>query len=156
VIGSIVAQLCSKLKWFPAELENEFDNSMAVPAHQGRVRFSTLQQALISIAREHQSLVLIDALDECDNRESIVALIDQLRTLELKMNILVTSRNKGDIGDRFEGAGRLRIESRLSEMAEDINSYVTSRIDNDSRLRRLSPALRLHISDVLNNRAQGM
>jgi hypothetical protein len=83
-------------------------------------------------------------------------LIDQLRTLELRMNILVTSRNVKDINDRFEGAGRLPIESRLSEMTEDINSYVTSRIDTDNRLRQLSPALRQHITDVLNDRAQGM
>ena len=156
VMGSIVAQLCSKLEWIPAELENYYEKATSVPGHDRKADLSTLQQALTSIAQEHKVFVLIDALDECDSKENILTVIKDLERQKLRLNILLTSRNERDIQDELQASTRLRIESRLSEMTEDINSYVTSRIDQDRRLRQLNITIRQNIKDVLNSRAKGM
>ena len=75
--------------------------------------------------------VLVDALDECADDDSEV-LIEHLKDLQPKLNLMITSRPSNATASLLEEASLLTITAHPS----DLLAYITGRIDRASRLTR--------------------
>lgn len=99
--------------------------------------------------------IVIDALDECLDREGIRSFLPELQKLPPNTHLLVTSRYIRDIEHEFEKAARLEIYAR----DEDVKSYVEARMGEQHQLVRhieADPTLRSTISDAIVQKANGM
>jgi hypothetical protein len=154
VIGSLVAQLCSKLRHFPDELQQAFVHSSSGGQNR-KPSLSILSTKIKLLARNQKIILLVDALDECDQRSDILKAISSLEAAD-NINILITSRAEVDIQDGLDFFTRLRIESRLSEVDEDIRKYINHRLESDQKLLWLKPSIRSDVMESLNSKSQGM
>lgn len=102
--------------------------------------------------------IVVDGLDECPHREIDDVrdkLLDQLKGLPHKVQLLVTSRDLPAIELKFAMDPRLEIHA--SKQA--IEGYLEARIngsENLSRHIRKKPALRQNIVETVARKAEGM
>jgi hypothetical protein len=99
--------------------------------------------------------IVIDALDECSEKEGIKGFLPEVRKLPPNVHILVTSRRVTPIEHEFQNAACLEI----SASDEDIRSYAEARIEEHSQLLRHIKAdltLQRTILDSIIQKAKGM
>jgi NACHT domain len=112
----------------------------------------TLFSVLQKLGRTY---LLIDALDECSQRESLLQLISEIKNRCSSVSILVTSRNEYDIELSLKDiAICLGVQSTVVD--EDIQIYVQSRLMADSKLRRWPQVVKEEIKQSLVEKAHGM
>ncbi|KAL9045843.1 MAG: hypothetical protein Q9214_001186 [Letrouitia sp. 1 TL-2023] len=83
------------------------------------------------VQKYEKVFVLLDALDECTN-DYCEILVDQLRALRPKINLMTTSRRLDNVARIFSEAPMLEINAQPT----DVRTYVTNRIARGSRLLR--------------------
>lgn len=154
VIGSLVAQICSQLGSFPAELEAAFAHSSSGGAKR-RPEISVLTSTLVVLAKENKIILLIDALDECSKRGDMLTAISNLKEAD-NIQIFITSRAEPEIPEGLDFFRRLKIESNLQAVDLDIRNYINRRLESDRKLLWLKPALKSDIIESLNKKSQGM
>ncbi|OCL09903.1 hypothetical protein AOQ84DRAFT_246552, partial [Glonium stellatum] len=72
------------------------------------------------------------------------------------VSALVTSRDQLDIQEALWSFQRLRMESRLQEVDNDIAFYVDHRLQSDQRLKRLSGPVKSDIKQALSTKSASM
>ncbi|KAH0536545.1 hypothetical protein FGG08_006595 [Glutinoglossum americanum] len=111
---------------------------------------------LLSEVGRFSKTFIIDALDECTEYDGMRStLIKEVRKLQLKANLLVTSRDIVNIEREFEGERRLEIWARNG----DIQRYLKSRIADSPRLLchiKADPCLEETIVTAIVGKSQGM
>lgn len=104
------------------------------------------------------TFLVIDALDECTQREELLDLIEEICSWKLlSLKILTTSRSERDIEDVLSTLSTcICIES--AEIDSDIRLYVDKRLNSDHKLKKWSSnaALTKEIRMALVNGADGM
>jgi len=157
IIGSILAQICFKLGSFPAALEAAFERSkMTAPAYGKRSNVDTIIDLLVELTSQNGIAIVIDALDECEERDSI---LDSLRKLSVQgryLKILLSSRDEADIRENLSEFPRMRLETASASLAGDIDHYINHRLDHDLGFRWLKPSFKQVIRERLSTEAQGM
>jgi hypothetical protein len=119
---------------------------------------------LLGLPGQAPIYLIIDALDECPNtslpsqREQVLALLEGLVDLKfVNLRICVTSRPETDIKPILESlifrSVSLHDESGQNE---DIENYIKSIVNSDSRMRRWTPVHKQLVIDILTERADGM
>lgn len=101
--------------------------------------------------------IILDALDECEERRKLLTTVQQLLCAETgKIHILVTSRSDADLEDHLTPifTAHIRIESSLIE--PDIRSYLQEQLHNNPKLRRWPQKVQERIESALMTGAQGM
>lgn len=103
--------------------------------------------------------VVLDALDECTEREDLLAFIEELVRTELnQLHILTTSRREGDIeaslGPLTQDQNKICIQSALVDA--DIQVHIRERFQNDPKLSRWPPKVHAEIEESLIKDANGM
>lgn len=104
-----------------------------------------------------QSFIILDALDECKEREELLGLIETIVNWKLKMlHLLATSRRLNDIEETLTPliTGHICIQSALIDA--DICIHIRERLQNDPRLRKWPENVRLEIEKALMEGAHGM
>lgn len=102
-----------------------------------------------------RTYIVIDALDECTNREGLLDGLAELHSLmDLGLNILVTSRKENDIKDTFESLPSLFIKE--SDIAKDVELYVKSEIEKRKELKERTDVVKARITSTLVEGAKGM
>ena len=104
-----------------------------------------------------RTFIVIDALDECDERDKILGELLEVIDSRPKLNILLTSRPEFDIQRYLSSLPNMGLTE--SYMSADIGHFVKARLGNllDSRRLKLrDPELRAEIEEVLILRANGM
>jgi hypothetical protein len=108
-----------------------------------------------------QSYIILDALDECTDRTSLIEILETLLGWRLdKLHLLVTSRKERDIESSLEEILEQRniicLQSDLVD--DDIKKYVHQRLSDDKRLRKWQkdPNLAHEIESTLMKGAHGM
>ena len=121
-----------------------------------RPRLKDIVESLTpELAKFNKVYLFLDALDECADESRRDTLLDQLRNLRPKVNLMVTSRYLDSIANILEGSAKVDIEAS----SEDLRKYVTGRIIRGSRLSRHARAdetLAKDIEERVVNRADGM
>ncbi|KAL3417181.1 hypothetical protein PVAG01_11181 [Phlyctema vagabunda] len=156
VIGSLVAQLCSASGQFPSELVDAFNGKRDSCGRSQRPGFEVLKQALQWFAREQKLILLVDAIDECEARGSLLNHIRILEAESENLSFLLTSRNESDIRDRLLTYPRVTLESHSEEVDHDIGSYIENRLKLDQNLQWLDASIRAEISYHIRSRSKGM
>ncbi|OAL01344.1 hypothetical protein IQ06DRAFT_220549 [Phaeosphaeriaceae sp. SRC1lsM3a] len=100
--------------------------------------------------------ILVDALDECEQREEVLRFLQKLDVEKFGVNILVTCREDADFGSPVDLYERLRMEDCRCEVDKDIKSYITHRLATDDHLKKLPQAIKNEIKDSLIERSAGM
>ncbi|KAI9871309.1 MAG: hypothetical protein M1830_003043, partial [Pleopsidium flavum] len=104
-----------------------------------------------------QVYIIIDALDECVNRDDIVRFVDMTMDWKLgKLHWLVTSRTERDIEEHMVNRSTAQIPLQGSHIDVDIHSFILGRLQNDPKLNRLSKEVKEEIEGTLMKGAQGM
>jgi hypothetical protein len=105
----------------------------------------------------HQTFIILDALDECTEREELLGLIEKIIDWKLKrLHILATSRREKDIEETLELliTGQICIQSAL--VNADICIHIREQLQNDPKLRKWPENVRMEIEKTLIDGANGM
>ena len=156
---SILSQLLRKLRNAAGrdliELVNDMDNRRIedtwVLKHAKNMT-SFVSRASRQFSR--QPLVVLDALDECEDIESLLHAIRELT--KGGMRLFVTSRPLQIIRDKFHSLPSISMERVTKEVSVDIRLHVTREVDCDRRLRILEENLKTEILSTLQTKADGM
>ena len=105
----------------------------------------------------HQMFIVLDALDECTEREGLLRLIKEIVDWKLeKLHILATSRREKDIEEALKPliTGQICIRSAL--VNSDIQIHIRERLQNDTKLRMWPEKVKIEIEAMLMDKAHGM
>ena len=101
--------------------------------------------------------VILDALDECEDREQLIALIEEIHDWKLgKLNMLATSRAERDIEEGIGPHVSARINLHSSQVNADIQIHIRERLQNDPKLKKWSAKVHGEIETALMEGAHGM
>lgn len=108
-----------------------------------------------------ETFVILDALDECKERQNLLEDIDEIIAWKIgKLHILATSRRENDIIESLEpllsDKNIICIQSEL--VTDDIRTYIHERLRTDRRLRRWQkkPEVQREIETTLMGKSHGM
>lgn len=114
-----------------------------------------LANVLEGTAGFRKTYIVVDAIDECTDREDLLIGLNALPSLpDLKVNILIASRGESDIKDAFDGLPSLRITE--SDIASDVELYVLSEIEKRKSLKGKPSVVKSRIQSALVTGAKGM
>ena len=159
VMCSILSQLLRKLRNGAGrdliELVNDMDDRRTegtwVLKHAKNMA-SFVSRASRQFSR--QPFVVLDALDECQDVESLLHAIRELTNGG--MRLFVTSCPLQTIRDRFNDLPSISMDRMEKNVSADIRLHVTTEIDGDRRLRILEENLKTEILTTLQTKADGM
>lgn len=156
LICSLIAQIsCSR----PGAAEKVRDICKSCQDGQQRPSLDALQKCLKEILQgDGDTFLIIDALDECTQREELLDLIEEICSWKQpNLKILITSRNERDIEDVLSTLSTC-ICIQSAGIDSDIRLYVDKRLNSDPKLKKWSnnAALTDEIRTALVNGADGM
>ena len=115
---------------------------------------NTLQTILDGFS---STFIILDALDECTEREKVLNWI-QTFTLEkdknLGLHMIATSRPEQEIEDKFKSSHYLDLLKEFEN--HDLVAYLDYQLQNDSELRKWNSETREQIKSKLMEQADGM
>jgi hypothetical protein len=110
-----------------------------------------------AIARAEQKYIILDALDECTDREELLTFLHELVDLKQQsLRVLATSRRERDIEDELSGIANHNINIQSALVDEDIRVYVRDRLATDAKLKKWPSAIQDEIITVMMEKASGM
>jgi ankyrin repeat domain-containing protein 50 len=116
------------------------------------IECSTLRTACAPLSK---IFVVVDALDECAS-QSTDKFLKELQHIGPKLHLMITSRPSiMGVTDYFKDAVQLEIRAHN----EDIATYLTERLQEESRLKRYiekDPSLSDDIINTILDKAEGM
>lgn len=159
MIRSLILQLFSQRAGTSQALESLFSSCMD---GQRQPTSQTLLGTLRQMLEDFENIyLLIDALDECLERDELMANIEELTSWkERNLHILATSRWEEVIAESIKLLShkeeRICIQSTLVNV--DIRSYIRGRLRTDRDLKRWQkkPEVQQEIEDSLMGKADGM
>ena len=121
-----------------------------------RTSLSTITEILIEVVSQNRVTIFIDGLDECEERQDILAFFQQLAGEANFSNILVSSRDEAGIREMLSGFPRIRVEAASASLDRDINYYINHRLEHDREFKWLKPFFKQTIRERLSAQAKGM
>jgi hypothetical protein len=146
-----ISQLCRQLKEVPEELQKFYNRGI-------KPGYNDLFDILRTISTRFQRVyIIIDALDESQNRTAILNLLRHIATdYSFKtLHILATSRQERDIERKLQGLGP-NISMSNALVDKDISRFIEAYMRNDSKLSHWPQTLREEIRQALIIGAKGM
>ncbi|KAM3479755.1 hypothetical protein MY8738_005313 [Beauveria namnaoensis] len=163
-LSSVISQLCSQSKVFPAQLKDLYERcgSLHGPPSVGDL-ISTLS-AFAALEKVEHIYIIMDALDECprtgheDQRAELLEAVKAIQHISpSKIHFLVTSRQELDIEESITTHLTVAAYSiQDSGVTADIGEYINSQLASDRRLNSWSEDIKKEIESVLTRRAGGM
>ena len=156
LLASLLQQLALQNPTITEDLATLYDSHKAKRTRLSLEEYSTYLRA--SISSFSNVLIIIDGLDECPQHERHgirSTFLREIRALQPKAQLLVTSRDIPAIALELEDAVRLNIHA--SE--EAIVNYLEARISSSANLKRhvrKYSALRNTIIETITRKAEGM
>ena len=157
MLRSMISQICtaSTVGRFPTAVDDLFrqcNSGLQPPSLQSLENtFSAL------LASSPRTYLIIDALDECSERDKLTELIRHLRESSGDASFLVTSRREQDLLDGLEGSIDVQIDlSHTDGLEMDIELHVRKSLETDQKLKKWKPLLKDKILAALVQGAQGM
>ena len=151
MIKYLLLQLSEKIVHKTVPLFEAFEPSEPL-TDEGAV--DLLRSTLLSFRR---IFIVVDALDECVDKETLLEFIDTLRKWNLEqLHFLVTSRDEVDLRDGIDlSESGEDLSLQTSGQDEDIKEYICMSLATDSRLKKWFN-LRSLIENRLVDGANGM
>jgi adenylate kinase family enzyme len=154
LISSLVQQLVQRQAVIPEVVTAFRTKALSRHTRPKVEHYSNLLHSMLD--QFPRTFVVIDALDEYLEKDgSRTKLLEQLRLLHHKVNLLVTSRHLAALDTEFEADAILEVRAN----DEDINRYLRFQIYHNRNLVAhvgRSPQLEDEIVTRISERAQGM
>ncbi|KZP27082.1 hypothetical protein FIBSPDRAFT_818692, partial [Athelia psychrophila] len=149
-IRSIIKQLSHQSAGFPAALVDLYGGGQQQPSIQ------SLQLVLEKIIDGFErTFIIIDAVDECTDREKTLAWIEQLtQHKRCNLQLLFSSRPEQDITDKLSSMAyiaRVTLNSKLAD--KDIETYIDAML---SKMIRWNAQTIARVKDALITDSDGM
>lgn len=110
-----------------------------------------------AVACTGHKYIILDALDECADREDFIAFIRELvHPKHEGLRIMITSRREKDIEEQLGSIVNYDINIQSAIVDEDIRIYVRNRLATDSKLKKWPGKVQEDIVAVLMEKADGM
>lgn len=101
--------------------------------------------------------VVLDALDECTDREVLLTFIYDLLNGKLEgLLVMATSRRERDIEEQLRPIADYNINIQSAVVDKDIKVYVQNRLATDFKLKKWPESVRNEITSVIIEKAHGM
>ncbi|KAL9607615.1 MAG: hypothetical protein Q9167_007486 [Letrouitia subvulpina] len=155
LIRSLITQFLFKSPDVP-----EFLNMLFSQSQSGSQQPSL--GALISALRQlldcrHDIFLILDALDECSDREELLDLIKTITDWRLEnVHILATSRKEADISEMIDTLYTSQIPIQNESVNADIQTYILERLKGDQKLKKWPERVQSEIKKTLMEGAHGM
>ena len=156
VVGSLVAQICSQRGIFPSVVEQAFDHSHNGPGQKKRPSLALLRELLDLSATQSNLTLLIDAIDECQQRQELFDFFSELQSSSTNIRVMLTSREEAEIQYGLHSFEHLRIEGHLTEVNNDVRAYIANRLASDRKLQWLNDSVKDDIANLLMEKSAGM
>ena len=125
-------------------------------------KMQPMDKALVAILAEllagpDDVYIVLDALDECEQRDELIELIRTITEWHARpLHLLVTSRKERDIEHALESlaTGKICIENDMVDA--DIQDYVRERLQHDKKFTKWPPGVRKEIEQAIMQGAHGM
>ena len=115
---------------------------------------SLLKDAVVCPGHKY---IILDALDECADREEFMTFISDLIHLQEEgFRMIITSRREKDIEEQLGPLANYEIHIQSAIVDEDIRVYVRSRLAADRKLNKWPNSVQEEIAAVLLEKAGGM
>ncbi len=110
-----------------------------------------------ALARPREKYIILDALDECTDREALwIFLRDLIASKPQDLRILATSRCEKDIEDELSPVTTQNIHIQSPDVDADIRIYIRDRLATDAKLKKWPLSVQDEITTALMARAGGM
>ena len=155
LIRSLIVQLSAQCPHLPESLQMTYLRSRN---GQNRLTVDELTIVLRQIVKGFTSTyILLDALDECTNREDLLEFIKALIDWNIiTLHVLATSRKETDIATCLEPLITCQVCIQSTLVDADIRVHVRERLSNDPKLKRWPVNVQKEIEDGLLRGANGM
>lgn len=155
LIRSFLTQLCHSFTACPevlVELYARYQDGRQQPTEAELiVALKTLIESMPNV------YLVVDALDECLEREDLLQLLTQIASWRLdNLHILATSRRERDIEDVLMQLTSACIGLESATVDADIQVYLRTTLANDPRFKIWTVDELQEIKNALMQRAQGM
>lgn len=155
LLRSLIEQLSVQLIDTPAELNavySRFQDGQQQPTADALT--STLQHMLKYF---DQTFIILDALDECKEREELLGLIKDVVEWKLKnLHVLATSRRERDIEEALEPLITEEICIQSALVNADIHTHICELLRNDPKLKKWPANVQEEIEKTLMDGSHGM
>src|SRR6266478_3239375 len=154
LLRSLITQLSSHNSGYSDTLTAVFSKS------KNGQRQPTLEDLLITLKHMirgfQHTYVIVDALDECQDREQLLALIEEIMSWKLgSLHILATSRQEREIEDCVGPRASAQVDLHSALVDADIEAYIHESLRNDPKLRKWSTKVHGQIETALMEGAHG-
>lgn len=161
VIGALVCQLCQQLESWPNVIDECMNRHTTEDGRVSAPAYEELEVLLTHVLNETERqggrnvMVVIDALDECNDRERLLQLLASLpgRT-ENNVKVFVTSRRETDIRRCFNEFPQVSLWG--SAIDDDVRRHLEHTMKTSAVFRKLSDLLKEFIVTALASRVDGM
>ena len=158
-LRSILSQLLHQLRKIDVDPGSLIDDLIDAKKRGGATRDNTKELAGFASRTARlfikKPLVVVDALDECRDVETLLGGLHALKGLGY-VQLFVTSRPLQVIKDCLSGVPLVLMEDMAKELSADIALHVTRELDASRRLRVLKANIKTEIRFALCNKANGM
>ena len=154
IIRSLLYQLYkSPLDQGPRDsLSNDLGHALDKSGQRRAVNFMTMWQLFSDhVGRTHPTIIILDALDECQDPQSLIQGLKSIATKDT-VKIITTSRKEAHI-DKEMGAG-LTLEITPEDINADIAAFAEAKVSTSTRLSH--PLVRDLVLQRLSNAHGGM
>ena len=155
LIRSLIVQLSAQCLDVPRSLQLAYSRSQN---GQNQLTADELKILLRQIIKSFSSIyVLLDALDECTDREELLQFIQVLVDWDIdNLHILATSRKENDIATSLEPLVTCQLCIQSALVDADIRVHVLERLSNDPKLNKWPVDVQREIENTLTRDAKGM
>ena len=109
------------------------------------------------VASFKSSYILLDALDECTDREDLLEFIEALMKWNVHdLHVLATSRKENDIAMSLEPLVTCQLCIQSALVDADICVHVRERLSHDPKLKKWPVDVQKEIEAALTKGAKGM
>lgn len=118
----------------------------------------TIQSLLLETVNEGGTkYIVLDALDECANREDFLQFLSRIVAAKpTGLRLVATSRREKDIEEVLSSIATYNFNIQSAVVDEDIRIYIQDRLANDHKLKKWPAAVHHEILDKLIGKADGM
>lgn len=152
---SVIVQLAYQQEKLPIQFRSLCDD---FKEYWGRLRGEKLLKVLHAATEQFRRVYLIiDALDECGERQGVISLISNLFRSHAGYSILATSRDTTEISRSALGqVSKNVIYMSLDDVNMDIRTYVVNSLSRDTMLRERPNHVKAEIEAALTSGSHGM
>ena len=155
LIRSLIVQLSAHCMQLPDPLQSAYSRSQN---GQNQPTIEDLTTLLCQLLRYFKSTyILLDALDECTDRESLLEFLEALVGWNIHgLHLLATSRKEKDITTSLEPLVTYQLCIQSALVDADIRVHVLERLSSDPKLKRWPADVQDEIENTLVKGAEGM